>query len=118
MDRLAHEHRRLVRADPRHRRCAVLRSDVAAGRDVRAPAVGDLRAVGVFAGGFCGALTATLLDAIMHSDLRPFWPVYDGNPLLNLVSLGVLHLACIATGLFGAALLWYTGHRKDRLTKG
>jgi membrane-bound metal-dependent hydrolase YbcI (DUF457 family) len=46
-----------------------------------------------------------LLDSIMHSDIRPFWPMTDFNPLLSLVLDGPLHLACMALGLLGLVAL-------------
>ena len=56
-------------------------------------------------GGLTGGITHPLLDAIMHSDLSPFWPITDRNPLLDLVSLRTPHVACIATGLVGVAVI-------------
>jgi hypothetical protein len=41
----------------------------------------------------------------MHADIRPFRPFTDANPLYGLVSVRVLYLFCIITGLVGAALL-------------
>ena len=51
------------------------------------------------------ALLATwshvVLDGIMHRDARPFWPFTDRNPLLSLVGVGSLHLACVILGVVG-----------------
>jgi hypothetical protein len=41
----------------------------------------------------------------MHADMRPLRPFSDANPLLGLVSIQVLYLFCIVTGILGAALL-------------
>jgi hypothetical protein len=57
------------------------------------------------AGGLLGGLTHPLLDAIMHVDVQPFRPFLDGNPLLRLISLTHLHLACVVAALVGAGLL-------------
>jgi membrane-bound metal-dependent hydrolase YbcI (DUF457 family) len=56
-----------------------------------------------------------VLDAIMHRDVRPFWPLSDANPLLSLVGVGVLHLACLVLGFFGViglAFAW-SGREHD-----
>jgi membrane-bound metal-dependent hydrolase YbcI (DUF457 family) len=67
-------------------------------------------------GGLLGGLSHPLLDAIMHSDLRPFWPFSDGNPFLDLVKLPTLHVVCIASGVLGIAVIaarlrWWRGAR-------
>jgi len=55
--------------------------------------------------GIFGGMFHSLLDGIMHGDMRPFRPFTDANPLYGLVSVRVLYLFCIVTGLVGAALL-------------
>ena len=79
------------------------------GRHVRLPGGASLRAEALpnpaLLGGLLGGLSHPLIDAIMHSDLRPFWPLSDKNPLLNLVELPTLHIACIASGIIGAAVI-------------
>ena len=68
----------------------------------------------IVVGALLGAWSHVLLDGVMHSDLRPFLP-FDGdaNPFLHFVSLGALHLGCVAAGGAGALLLgwrhWRTG---------
>jgi hypothetical protein len=57
------------------------------------------------ASGIFGGIFHSVLDGIMHPDIRPFRPFTDANPLLGLVSVRVLYLFCIITGLVGAALL-------------
>ncbi len=37
----------------------------------------------------------------MHRDARPFWPMTAANPMLGVVGLGTLHLACVLLGLAG-----------------
>ena len=59
----------------------------------------------VLLGGLAGGLGQTLLDALMHADLRPFWPVAGANPWLGTVDLGVLHSACLAAGAAGLVVL-------------
>lgn len=65
--------------------------------------------------GIFGGLLHSVLDGIMHADMRPFRPFTDGNPLYGLVSLRILYLFCIITGLVGAALLLAWERRARRL---
>ena len=55
--------------------------------------------------GIFGGIFHSVLDGIMHQDIRPFRPFTDANPLYELVSVRVLYLFCTITGLVGAALL-------------
>jgi hypothetical protein len=57
------------------------------------------------AGGLLGGATHPLLDAIMHRDVQPFMPLAAGNPLLSIVSLGLLHTACLAAAVLGGVIL-------------
>ncbi|MDD4929497.1 MAG: hypothetical protein PHP85_09495 [Gallionella sp.] len=52
-------------------------------------------------GAALGSYSHIVFDSIMHSDIRPFAPLSDGNPLLGLVSLGTLHWSCLAAGAVG-----------------
>jgi hypothetical protein len=55
--------------------------------------------------GIFGGIFHSVLDGIMHQDIRPFRPFTDANPLYEVVSIQVLYLFCTITGLVGAALL-------------
>ena len=55
--------------------------------------------------GIFGGVFHSVLDGLMHPDMRPFRPFTDANPLYGLVSIRVVYLFCIITGLIGAALL-------------
>jgi membrane-bound metal-dependent hydrolase YbcI (DUF457 family) len=46
-----------------------------------------------------------ILDAIMHADVRPFWPLSSHNPLLRIIGLGSLHLFCVVAGFFGLMIV-------------
>src|SRR5258705_3880117 len=52
-----------------------------------------------------GRVFPSVLDGIMHADIRPFRPFTDANPLYGIVSVRILYLFCIVTGLIGAVLL-------------
>lgn len=51
-----------------------------------------------FVSAFLGTYSHIFLDSIMHSDIQPLRPFSSANPLLQLISLGHLHLACILAG--------------------
>ena len=55
--------------------------------------------------GIFGGMFHSVLDGIMHADIRPFRPITDANPLYALVNVQILYLFCILTGVVGAALL-------------
>jgi hypothetical protein len=55
--------------------------------------------------GIFGGIFHSVLDGIMHADIRPFRPFSQANPLYGLVSVEILYLFCIITGVVGAALL-------------
>lgn len=57
-----------------------------------------------FASAFIGTFSHVLLDSVMHADMQPLQPFMDGNGLLGLVSIGSLHLFCLATGALGLLL--------------
>ncbi len=57
-------------------------------------------------GGVFGGLSHSLLDGIMHPDIMPLSPFIIQNPLHNLISLQLLYLICIVSGIIGVFLLW------------
>lgn len=56
------------------------------------------------AGAMAGTFSHIVFDALMHADMRPWWPLADTNGLLALVPLDVLHLACLAMAVLGGAI--------------
>lgn len=56
-----------------------------------------------FLAAYLGTFSHVALDAIMHADIVPFWPLLDGNPWRSAISMEALHLACFA--LIGLGLL-------------
>jgi len=59
----------------------------------------------VAVGAAVGSVSHILLDSLMHRDITPFAPFSDSNPLLHLVSLTTLHLACVAAGIVAVLIL-------------
>lgn len=53
---------------------------------------------------FVGAFSHIFLDAIMHADMMPWAPVSHFNGILGVLSLTMLHGACLFAGLLGAAI--------------
>lgn len=53
------------------------------------------------AGAFLGTFSHIALDAVMHSDMRPWWPVDNGNALLGAIPIDHLHLVCLVLGMLG-----------------
>jgi len=56
-------------------------------------------------GGLIGGVSHSVLDSFMHFDLVPFWPFPNNNPFLDTLSMGVLHILCVASGLIGVTVL-------------
>ena len=68
-----------------------------------------------FAGGLAGTFSHVLLDALMHADMKPWWPLGDGNPLLGAIDVDWLHIACAACAVVGGVILAWRGRRDGRL---
>ena len=74
----------------------------------------------VVSGSILGIYVHILLDSLMHSDIRPFYP-FDWNPIrdsgiLSILSIYVLCLWCTvgALMLFGARMLFIWKTRSDQ----
>jgi hypothetical protein len=61
--------------------------------------------VAAFNGALLGTFSHIVLDAVMHSDMRPWWPVAEGNGLLHALPVGQLHLLCVGLGVLGALVI-------------
>jgi len=67
-----------------------------------------------FIGAYIGTFSHILLDAVLHSDMSPWWPVATGNRLLGLAGYDQMHVACVLVGLFGAAVVAFKFKTKGR----
>ncbi|WP_208640097.1 metal-dependent hydrolase [Massilia violaceinigra] len=65
-------------------------------------------------GAFLGTLSHIVLDAIMHSDMRPWRPLSSSNGLLDLVSVNTLHLACLVLAVFGGTVAAWRLYKASR----
>ena len=45
------------------------------------------------------------LDAVMHQDMNPLWPIAYGNDMLGVISVEALHVLCVLAGLLGGVLI-------------
>jgi membrane-bound metal-dependent hydrolase YbcI (DUF457 family) len=53
-------------------------------------------------GAFVGTFSHVVLDAVMHADMYPWWPLSLDNELLGIISMGSLHVSCVVAGVLGA----------------
>jgi hypothetical protein len=75
-------------------------------RDVVGEAVvAEYRLSSAVLSGVFGGIFHSVLDGVMYSDIHPFRPFSQSNPLYGVASVRMLYLFCIVTGLVGAALL-------------
>lgn len=58
-----------------------------------------------FAGALTGTFSHIVLDALMHSDINPWWPIAQGNGLLASIPIGTLHLVCVGSAVLGAVIV-------------
>lgn len=52
-------------------------------------------------GAFLGTYSHVFIDSMIHSDVQPFAPFAEGNPMEGLVPFGAMHLLCIGVGILG-----------------
>ncbi|MGB0219757.1 MAG: hypothetical protein ACPGJF_10530 [Sinimarinibacterium flocculans] len=57
-----------------------------------------------FVGAFVGTFSHIGFDAVMHSDMNPLWPIAQSNGLLGIISIGSLHLLCLALGVLAGLI--------------
>lgn len=56
-------------------------------------------------GAVLGTYSHVVLDSVMHADMRPLAPFAETNAMLGAMSVGALHLLCVAGGGLGAMAL-------------
>ena len=57
-----------------------------------------------FLSAFVGCFSHVMLDAIMHSDVQPYFPWTLDNEWLGLMNVEQLHNFCLYTGLVGVVI--------------
>ncbi len=63
------------------------------------------------ASAFIGTSSHVVLDAVMHGDMEPFWPLSEANPLLRAIPVRDLYRLCLWSGVAGAAVLAFKAWR-------
>lgn len=53
---------------------------------------------------FVGSFSHIGLDALMHADIRPLWPLTSANPLRDALSWQALHVGCLLLGVLGGGV--------------
>lgn len=58
-------------------------------------------------GAFTGSFSHIGIDALMHADIQPLWPLSTANPLLHALSWQALHGGCLLLAIgAGAVVAW------------
>ena len=68
-----------------------------------------------FTGAFAGTFSHIVLDAVMHSDINPWWPLAQGNGLLALIPVGSLHMLCFGLAIVGSLIIAVKASRQGRV---
>ena len=61
--------------------------------------------VASFTGALIGTFSHIGFDAVMHSDMNPWWPLTQGNSWLGWISIDALHVVCLTLGLIGGLIV-------------
>lgn len=72
----------------------------------------ELSLVGTLVGGVVGGTSHSILDGMMHNDVRPYWPFTESPGWLGIVSVSTLHFACLLSGVLGGGILWLAFKRR------
>jgi hypothetical protein len=72
----------------------------------------ELSSTPIVIGGVAGGTSHSILDAIVHSDVRPFAPLSNANPFYRSLESSTLEAACVVLGTIGLILL--TWHAKKQ----
>ena len=65
----------------------------------------EISSAQAWSGALVGTFSHVLLDAVMHMDVRPFWPLVQGNPLQGLIAIEQLQWTCVVAGVLGIGVL-------------
>ena len=65
----------------------------------------SLSLLAVALGAAAGTYSHIVLDSVMHSDITPFAPFSDANPLFRVISLPALHWLCLGSGAVALLIL-------------
>lgn len=65
----------------------------------------SLSLLAVALGAVAGSYSHIVLDSVMHSDITPFAPFSEANPLFRVISLPALHWVCFVSGVVALLIL-------------
>lgn len=65
----------------------------------------SLKPRAIWLGAAAGSYSHIVLDSVMHADIVPLSPFSEVNVLYQLVSVGMLHLFCVFSAVFGLVIL-------------
>jgi membrane-bound metal-dependent hydrolase YbcI (DUF457 family) len=66
----------------------------------------ELTLWGTLTGGVLGGTSHSILDSIVHADVRPFWPFSSSSPFYGCIGWNAVEWACVLSGVIGAVLLY------------
>ncbi len=75
---------------------------------------GEISWVAAIIGAFVGTYSHVFLDSLMHRDLRPLAPFSPANGMLYAISVGWLHVLCVASGIFGIVAMYCIYYHQQR----
>ncbi|MBI5890568.1 MAG: hypothetical protein HZB47_07810 [Nitrosomonadales bacterium] len=56
-------------------------------------------------GTLLGTFSHVLMDSVMHADMRPFLPLTDANPWLDISCTEHVYLGCVLAGMVGMLVI-------------
>lgn len=65
----------------------------------------EITAAQAWTGALLGTFSHVLMDAVMHTDMRPFLPLTDANPWLHVSWTEHVYLGCVLAGMVGMLLI-------------
>ena len=69
---------------------------------------------------FIGSYSHVLLDAIMHTDVEPFFPINKLNPFFGYLYIPELHKFCFYSGFIGIliyfSIIYFTNKKNNHAT--
>ena len=71
----------------------------------------------VFFSAFIGSYSHVFLDAMMHSDVKPYYPFSLSNDVLGLLSFTQLHQFCIYTAVVGGVLFYSVTYLRNKVKR-
>ena len=64
-------------------------------------------------GAFVGTFSHLILDGLTHTDMSPWFPITDSNPILGYVTIIEVQYMCLALGVLGVVIV-YVRRRNDK----